>query len=87
MKGSNMPEGEKWVKKLISTGKRRFKDESYVKRKFLIEVSCHFAAPSGTYFMDYIEYRLNLDHGTDGLIILEDIKLLEGDTHEISNET
>ncbi|AXH78140.1 MAG: hypothetical protein [Microviridae sp.] len=77
---------EKWKKKGFSTKLRDGVD--YSKKYFLIEVSILPAAfISDVYFMDYIEYRLNLDHGTDGLVVLDDISLINKEVlHEECNE-
>jgi len=63
--------------------------ELYDKKTITIDLWVHHAAfTSDADLMDYIEYRLNLDAGTKGLIILENLTTItEEPKNEISNDT
>lgn len=75
----------KWTKKTPQTFVHVGRDELYKKKEIKITMYIHTAAfINDESMMDYIEYRLNLDHGTKGLIILDNIETMEG-TNEVSN--
>lgn len=79
-----MSDDRKWIKKSTHDFKLIAQDESFVAKRFEILVFLHAAAfTDDVSFMDYIEYRLNLDRGTKGLIILQDIKVSDVDVFEL----
>jgi len=76
---NDLKEKPKWQKKSTKDVNYIAEGEFFVEKVFQIKVYVHRAAfTTDLAFMDYVEYRLNLDRGTKGLIILENIEILEG---------
>jgi len=78
-----------WHKKCTKHVNYIAEGELYDKKIITISLYVHHGAfTSDADLMDYIEYRLNLDAGTKGLIILENLTTItEGENNEICNDT
>lgn len=82
---------KKWQKKDTGDYYRLDNSDLYFKKIVKLEIYIHrLAFTEETDLADYIEYRLNLDRGTHGLIHLEAIDFedeTEKKDNEISNDT
>jgi len=69
---------QNWQKKCTKHVNYIAEGELYDVKKIQLTIYVHHAAfTSDSDLMDYIEYRLNLDAGTKGLIILDSIEINE----------